>query len=63
MSKGRHFGKFSGEECYILSLDWAVNQWCTCLNKRTQSLVLLEVVGVMKWYMQMPTAVGAVGIS
>ena len=40
--------------CYILTLDWAVNQRCTCVKKRKQ-------VGVMKEYRQMLVAVELIG--
>ena len=40
--------------CYILTFDRAVNQRCTCVNKRKQ-------VGVMKEYRQMPAAVESIG--
>ena len=43
-----------GHRCSILTLDWAVNQRCTCVNKRKKKRK-------MKVYRQMPAAVEAVG--
>ena len=43
--------------CYILTLDWAVNQRYTCVNKQKKQ----KQVGVMKEYRQMPVAVESVG--
>ena len=46
-------------KCCILTVDWAVKQilWTgrTCVNKQKQSHGWVEMVGNMKWYMQMPT--------
>ena len=44
--------------CYILTLDRAVNQRCTSVNKRKEKR---KQVGVMKEYRQMPAAVELVG--
>ena len=44
--------------CYILTLDWAVNQRCTCVNKQKKKP---KQVGVMKEYRQMLAAVKLVG--
>ena len=45
-------------ECCILTLDRAVNQRCTCVNKRKKKW---KQVGVMKEYRQVPAAVELVG--
>ena len=50
--------KVKGHNSWLLTLDQAVNQrflWAgrTWVNKQKQSRCLSEVVGVMKWYMQM----------
>ena len=45
-------------ECYILTLDRAVNQRCTCVNKRKKKQ---KQVGLMKEYRQMLAAVESVG--
>ena len=42
--------------CYILTLDRAVNQRCTCVNKKKR-----KQVGVIKEYRQVPAAVELVG--
>ena len=44
--------------CYILTLDRAVNQRCTCVNKRKKKR---KQMGIMKEYRQMPAAVELVG--
>ena len=44
--------------CYILTFDRAVNQRCTCVNKRKKKR---KQVDVMKEYMPMPEAVESVG--
>ena len=44
-------------QCCILTLDRAVNQRCTCVNKRKK----WKQVGVMKEYRQVPAAVESVG--
>ena len=44
--------------CCILTLDLAVNQRCTCVNKREKKQ---KEVGVMKEYRQMLVAVESVG--
>ena len=44
--------------CYILTLDRAVNQRYTCVNKRKKKR---KQVGVMKEYWQMSAAVESVG--
>ena len=44
--------------CYILTLDQAVNQRCTCVNKRKKKR---KQVGIMKEYRQVPAAVELVG--
>ena len=51
------FWKKSGDDCCILSLDWAVNQRCTCVNKRKKKR---KQECVMKEYRQMPAAVESV---
>ena len=44
--------------CYVLTFDRAVNQRCTCVNKRKNiTWSKRKQVDVMKWYMQMPAAV------
>ena len=45
-------------ECYILTLDRAVNQRCTCVNKRKKKR---KLAGVMKEYRLVPVAVELVG--
>ena len=44
--------------CYILTLDQAVNQRCTCVNKQKKKR---KQVGVIKKYRQMLAAVESVG--
>ena len=44
--------------CYILTLDRAVNQKCTCVNKRKKKR---KQVDVMKEYRLMPAAIESVG--
>ena len=43
--------------CYILTLDRAINQRCTCVNKRKRKR---KQVDVMKEYRQVPVAVESV---
>ena len=45
-------------KCYILTLDRALNQRCTCVNKRKKKQ---KQVGVMEEYRQVPAAVELVG--
>ena len=45
-------------QCYILTLDGAVSQRCTCVNKRKKKRKQWDV---MKEYRQMPAAVESVG--
>ena len=44
--------------CCILTLDWAVNQRCTCVNKQEKKW---KQMGIMKEYRLMPAAIDAVG--
>ena len=52
----QYFGNKS--QPYILTLDRAVNQRCTCINKRKKKR---KQVGIMKEYRQMLVAVELVG--